>query len=343
MSAAWFALPMMCIFFAGCESKQVIQTDRESTFVVPEFQQQARIGRCVNMANHLEAPNEGEWGRKIKDTDFKEIAEVGFSAVRIPVRFSAHAEAHSPYHIDESFMSRVIHVVNLAIAVDLHVVLNIHHYEEIFEDPDAHKERFVALWAQISERFQSLPDSVWFELLNEPHKSINNQNLMGILAPVLAEVRKYNATRKVVIGGEDWSGIDSLATLPLPDDDNIIATFHYYEPFNFTHQGATWVDDIPPLGTKFGSEKDRLELQEHVNLAYQFMLDRKVPVWIGEFGAHSTVTLDERAEYYKAVDKAFQKIGVDGCAWGYTNGFPIRTQEGQWHQGLLQSLGLGLE
>ena len=66
----------------------------------------------------------------------------------------------------------------------------------------------------------------------------------------MREVRASNPTRPVVIGGEFWSGIDSLATLPLPDDPYLVATFHYYEPFAFTHQGAPWITPLLPTGVQ---------------------------------------------------------------------------------------------
>ena len=73
-----------------------------------------------------------------------------------------------------------------------------------------------------------------------------DRDLLAVLEPALAEVRASNPTRPVVIGGEFWSGINSLATIPLPDDPYLVVTFHYYDPFNFTHQGARWVGASPP-------------------------------------------------------------------------------------------------
>src|SRR5690242_142379 len=45
-------------------------------------QADARIGECVNMGNMLEAPNEGDWGRAIVDSDFADIKAKGFATVR---------------------------------------------------------------------------------------------------------------------------------------------------------------------------------------------------------------------------------------------------------------------
>src|SRR5947208_9709567 len=62
------------------------------------------------------------------------------------------------------------------------------------------------------------------------------------IAKVLAAVRKANPTRAVIVGPGQWNAIRALDKLELPADDrNLILTVHSYDPFEFTHQGASWV------------------------------------------------------------------------------------------------------
>jgi endoglucanase len=61
----------------------------------------------------------------------------------------------------------------------------------------------------------------------------------------LAIVRERNPTRLVVVGPTQWNAIGALPGFELPDDDHLVVTIHYYDPFYFTHQGAEWLD--PPL------------------------------------------------------------------------------------------------
>lgn len=302
----------------------------------------ARIGPCVNMANHLEAnPTEGAWGRPISDTDFAEIAAQGFETIRLPVRWSTHAETSPPYTIDAAWMARVDEVVGQARAAGLRVILNDHHYDQLFITPDTETERFIAIWQQVSDHFQNADDMVWFELLNEPHNQIDDSNLLSILQPALDAVRATNPTRPVVVGGQNWSGVNSLATLQLPDDPNLVATFHFYDPFPFTHQGASWVNPSPPLGTTYGSAADQAELASAVRKVQDFMSRTNRPVFMGEYGAFDVVPMDQRVAYYGAVSTAFNDAGVDGCIWGYTNSFSFRDQNtGEWHRELLAAIGL---
>ncbi len=304
-------------------------------------QDDAQIGACVNMGNHLEPPNEGDWGRAINKTDFRDIAAKGFKTVRLPVRFSGHASAFAPYTIDAAFMNRVVEVVDMARAANLRVIMDMHNFDELMSDPTANTARFSGLWKQIATRFSGYDDNLWFEMMNEPHKNLTHTNLLSVLNPALAEIRSSNPTRKVVIGGESWSGINALSTLPLPEDQYIIATFHYYDPFNFTHQGATWVVPSPPLGVTFGSVADREQLAKDVQKVKDYMARTGRPVFMGEYGAHDTISLPERAAYYKAVHDAYTPAKIDGCVWAYTNTFPMRDQAtGSWHEEMLSAIGL---
>jgi hypothetical protein len=170
------------------------------------------------------------------------------------------------------------------------VILDLHHYEDpqgnLFADPAGRKARFTALWKQIATRFKDRDGQVWFELINEPHGSLGDTNLLSVLQPALDEVRKTNATRPVVIGGQGYSGIASLATLKLPNDPDLIVTFHSYDPYDFTYQGAPFVSPIPPTGRILPSGTDLADLNANVQKAKGFMASVKRPVFIGEYGAY---------------------------------------------------------
>jgi endoglucanase len=302
------------------------------------------VGRCVNMGNHLEAPTEGAWGgRKIADDDFQIIAKAGFNTIRLPVRWSTHAGNTPPYAIDPAFMARVKHVVGKARAAGLNVILNSHHFEQIHSDPsDANIAKLAGMWTQIAAAFADQPnDKLWFEIENEPHDKFNDSNLLKVLNPALAEIRKTNPNRPVIIGGEFWSGINSLKTLKLPDDPNIIPTFHYYDPFNFTHQGATWVDNPPPMGRVYGTAEDERNLKADVQKIRDYIKRTGKTPFMGEFGANGPIPLYERVKYMLSVRRAFDEVGIGMCAWGFTNTFPIYDSDKKdWVPGMRTAMGL---
>jgi endoglucanase len=196
--------------------------------------------RGINLGNRLEAPNEGDWGSRILETDFPFIAARGFDHVRIPIRFSAHALTGSPYTVEAAFFTRVDTVVEQALAANLAVIVDLHHYEELTANVPAHRDRFLAIWRQIAERYRDLPTKVAFELLNEPYGQLDtawNQ----LLADAIAVVRSTNPRRLLVADAVFWADPSRLGSLTLPNDANIMASIHLYEPKLVSFQGQTWM------------------------------------------------------------------------------------------------------
>jgi endoglucanase len=214
------------------------------------FELNERLGRGVNFGNALEAPSEGAWGMTLESSFFSLVKEAGFDTIRLPVSWTHHTSKEAPYTIDTAFIDRVQWAVDEAVARDLNIIVNVHHYDELNKDPLAEEARYLAIWRQIAERFKNYPDKVYFELLNEPHDGFSQDATIwnNLLAKALTVVRETNPDRAVIIGPNNWNAISSLSQLVLPDDPNLIVTVHFYDPFEFTHQGAEWTNPSPPVG-----------------------------------------------------------------------------------------------
>ena len=247
-------LTVLCslpLSFAHCQTGQQLQFRRAP-------RPTAQLGRGVNFGNMLEAPNEGEWGLFVEEIFFDKAVEAGFDHIRLPVSWTHHAAAQAPYTIDPEFFDRVEFVVDEALAHGLKVLLNDHHHDDLDANPAAETDRFLGIWQQIATRFQDRPDAMlYFEILNEPHGEFNNQPQLWnqLMVDALAVIRQSNPTRKVVVGPVFWNSVRGLETFVPPTDSNLIATVHNYEPFEFTHQGATWVDPVPPVGETWDGDR----------------------------------------------------------------------------------------
>ena len=200
----------------------------------------AHFTKGINLGNRLEAPNEGDWGGAIQAEDFPFIAARGFDHVRIPIRFSGHALAASPYTIDAAFFGRVDMVLDQAAAAHLAVVMDMHAYDDLASNVAAERDRFVALWTQIAARYQSRPDTVAFELLNEPNTQLDT-TWNDVMLPAIQAIRATNPRRLLIVDSVFWADPTKLSMLTLPDDANIMASIHLYEPKLFTFQGQDWI------------------------------------------------------------------------------------------------------
>jgi endoglucanase len=306
------------------------------------FALNARLGRGVNLGNALEAPSEGEWGVTLQEEYFALIQIGGFDSVRIPIRWSAHAALRAPYTIDPAFFDRVDWAVEQALSRNLLVIINVHHYEEMFSDPLAEQERFLALWRQVAEHYKDYPPELLLEILNEPNGALSSSRWNALLKEALTAIRETNPTRTVVVGPANWNSVDALGSLELPEDDrHLIVTFHYYEPFQFTHQGAEWVEGADAwLGTTWeGTEAQKRAIVADLDRAAEWGRAQSRPVYLGEFGAYSKADMDSRARWTAFVARTAEERGISWAYWEFCSGFGVfDPTRGAWNEPLLEAL-----
>lgn len=349
-------------------------TATESAIPAALAERAAALGRGVNLGNALEAPNEGEWGMVIEPEFFPLIRDAGFDTIRVPIRWSAHAAETAPYTVDTAFFERVDWVIDQGLANDLNVVINMHHYDPLFEDPEDHYDRFIAIWTQIATRYADRPDALYFELLNEPHGNLDAKRWNGLMARTIEAVRAIDDGHTLVLDGADWGGINGLNGLVFPEGaSNFIATFHFYDPMLFTHQAAEWVGPeygtlgvtwpgppdvaVTPLPEAREVEWVRLWFMRYnqtpgssnpasvdaIGQAFDRALAwseaRGVPLWLGEFGAYQTADMASRARWTATVRAEAEARGFPWAYWEFGAGFGVYDREAAaWRTPLLEAL-----
>ncbi|MCL5774177.1 MAG: glycoside hydrolase family 5 protein [Firmicutes bacterium] len=298
--------------------------------------------RGVNLGNALDAPKEGQWGIVLKEEYFQLIKNAGFDFVRIPIRWSAHAEMEQPYTINPEFFKRTDWAVNQALSRHLSVIINIHHYIELSQNPQANKARFLAIWRQIANHYRSYPENLYFEVLNEPTWNLDSKLWNDYLREAIQIIRKTNPGRIIIAGPARWNSIPALENLLLPEDDrNIIVTFHYYQPFHFTHQGAGWVKGSEPwLGTKWlGTGSEKGAVRKDIDTAVKWAETHNRALLLGEFGAYSKADMNSRARWTSFVAREAEKRNIAWAYWEFCAGFGIYDPDAnKWRTELLKAL-----
>lgn len=299
------------------------------------------IKRGMNLGNALEAPVPGEWGVTIQPEYFEVIKKSGLDTVRIPVRFSAHAHTDPPYLLDPEFMQMVDLVIHQAFDAGLNVILDFHHFDELTTDPAGQHERFLAIWDQLADHYQEYPDNLYFEILNEPCQNLDAKTWNELATECIRVIRESNPDRLILAGGIDYNSIESLDLLSLPDDKNLLAVFHFYYPFEFTHQGAAWAEGSNEwIGTTWeATSEEMLAITEQLDRAAAWSASKQIPLIMGEFGSISSADAESRQRWTEFVRREAEKRNIGWLYWEFCSGFGIYDREQQsWDLDMLNAL-----
>lgn len=310
--------------------------------------------RGANLGNYLEAPKGQNWGQTYSLKDLDAIKSEGFDHIRIPARWNDYAGAGPEYKIDPTFTGKVDFLATNALSRGLAVMVNIHHFDEFTTDPAKEEAKLLALWKQIAEHYQAAPAKLGFEILNEPRDAATTEVMNKLYPKVLAVIRASNPNRVVFVAPGRWNSLNEVEKLKLPAEErNVIVTAHSYEPFLFTHQGASWtgaetevtglVYPGPPAkplkvpatvkAGRVGWFKDYNTLPAAENpsgpKAFRANMEKvkawaareNRPIHVGEFGAYTKADPESRARYYGDMRKACEEMGFGWAIWDWSAGF----------------------
>jgi len=262
--------------------------------------------------------------RRFEWRHFAEIRNAGFDFVRVNLQAFRHMDSQN--RLEPQWLAKLDDVVREAQAARLGVILDEHDFNACSEDLDVCRTKLSAFWAQVAPRYAGQPwYSVAFELLNEPHDKLNGEPWNVLFAELLGIVRQSNPYRIVVVGPTHWNSLADLPLLKLPVDRNLLVTFHYYEPFHFTHQGATWAgEEVKGLhGVTWGTGQDRAALAADFDKVAAWSRANRRPILLGEFGAYdkSGTPLDLRVAYVGAARTEAEKHGFAWAYWQFEGDF----------------------
>jgi endoglucanase len=309
---AWLAI-------APAESRAANQAAAADAFSLNE-----KLGRGVNILGY-DPLWQNPAKARFQEMHFKLIKEAGFDNVRVVLHPFRDGRPDAQHRLSTSWFKTLDKIVEQALANHLLVILDFHEYAAMGQDPEGKKDRFLAIWGQIAEHFKDAPKEVLFEALNEPNKKLTPELWNQYFREALAVIRKSNPGRVVVVGPGNWNNINALGKLELPEDDrNLIVTVHYYNPFPFTHQGASWAGLKDKVGIAWNeTPKECQDVEHDLDKAQAWAVQHRRPLFLGEFGAYDKGEMASRVRWTNFVARQAEKRGWSWAYWQFDSDFVV--------------------
>ena len=306
----------LCVLLAGLS-----QAWAEERFALSARDQVARMGAGVNVLGYDDYWKPGAQGN-YREEHFRAIREAGFGTVRVVLFTFPHLDEEG--RLDPQWLEKLDQVVAWGRRHDLQMILDVHDFTACAADAATCTAKLRGVWSQLAPRYADQPASLMFELLNEPHGQLDAAAWNALLPQLLAVVRQSNPERNVVVGPAGWNNFRQLDQLQLPEDDrHLIVTFHYYDPFDFTHQGASWVGpEISGLsGVGFGSDAQIAQVGRDFDQVKAWSIAHDRPIFLGEFGAYDHAAMADRALWTSTVARAAEERGFAWAYWQFSSDF----------------------
>ncbi len=338
---------------------------------------QAPFSRGVNLTGwfQVSSPGQIQFTRFTKQ-DIINIKSLGCDVIRLPVNMHGMTNGSPSFILNPIYFSFLDSVVTWCEQLHVYLILDNHSSDPNGSTSPDIVNILVKVWSQTAEHYKNRSDYILYEILNEPY-GISTATWGTIQNQVIKAIRTVDIRHTIIIGGSGYNTYTELKNLPVYTDTNLLYTFHFYDPFLFTHQGASWVSpSMEPLsrvpfpydaarmpscpaslkGTwietglnSYMSEGTVSRVKQLIDNAISFRNSRNVNIFCGEFGVYipNSGAVD-RTYWYNIVSQYLEENNIPWTIWDYKGGFGLFNKgsdelfEHDLNIALLQSLGLNV-
>ncbi len=267
------------------------------SFAGPQWQLKAKIEALIGKDNTT-AFYDAWHANHCTKRDIDSLASWGFNSVRLPMHYNLYTLPieDEPVPGNNTWLTKGFAMTDslikwcaakhIYVILDLHAApggqgrdANISDYNPAkpsLWESEANKQKTIALWRKLAERYVNEPWVGGYDLINETNWSFtaggnvngcsetSNAPLHQLLVNITNAIREVDKTHMVIIEGNCWGG-NYNGILPVWDN-NMVVSFHKY--WNNNDQGS---------------------IQGMLNIRDQ----NNVPLWLGESGENSNTWFTE--------------------------------------------------
>jgi aryl-phospho-beta-D-glucosidase BglC (GH1 family) len=286
----------------------------------------------------------------IGEKDLRFIKDSGFNHVRLPVdyfnffRGENLDEDNVAFEILDKAVAQILDS-GLALILDLHKCPGhdfhqgtLNNTQPLFTD-SKYMEKTKKVWSVLAERYGG-KNGILLEILNEP-VAPDSETWNKVKDEFFWLIRKAAPKAPIVVGSNKWNNPAEFENLTPLDDDNVLYSFHSYQPVIFTHQHASWIPEpyfhqnrswpgtyAPPQNKEIAvtlpvesecGTWDKERLRSTMEHALEFRAKYKVPVACNEFGVYVQVERKSQLNWIRDFMLLLKEADVGFSYWNYKN------------------------
>nr|CDP27084.1 Putative Glycoside Hydrolase Family 5 [Podospora anserina S mat+] len=240
-------------------------------------------------------------------SDARFLASLGLNCIRIPINYHHFLDDHNPGIIKQEGFKLIDRIVDACAAEGLYTIIDMHTFpggqnqgwhsdagihKALFWDFKVFQDSMTDLWVEIAKHYKNNTWVAGYNPMNEPADP-DHTALQAWYKRAEKAIREVDPDHILFLDGNtyamDFTGFKEV----LP---NCVYAIHDYASFGF------------PAGEPYvGSPEQKESLQKTYGRKVQFMKEKGVPIWNGEFGPVYASPGDEN--YEKVNQQRYDLLG----------------------------------
>jgi endoglucanase len=195
------------------------------------------------------------------EIDFQRVHDMRMNVIRFYLNYGLFENDREPYVYKSAGWEWLDRNIQWAKKHGIYLILNMHFPQGGFQsngdglalwDNPENQKRLTALWKAIAEHCQQEPTVAAYDLVNEPVVSKSIEQWQSLAVRLTEAIRSVDRNHVIIVERLNavkghWNNDSNMNFFRL-NDANLIYTFHFYSPIEYSHQATSWTG-LPEDGT----------------------------------------------------------------------------------------------